>query len=297
MMLNNILQIAKLNSEWVVYLPIYLFILGQIAVWTNNRIKRYNENKSYKKWVIEWTAQSIPTIELQITETRKFCHLEKISSDFPLQTIMIYPFHIKKMIDSPIKGFIDSFVTNLQGNKKDNAKMIYDLIANFNSVQIIIDEIKERHLSWNNLRKDLVNDWNRCHLGFNRMINNNTVSIVTSSHEYIPFNMNVINILNKWSSNTAEHKTNLYNIEIEYLGVLKKYVKSEAEKDIQNKYAIEVNTYIEFEMNNLIKQWKSSKNITTNWFDLKANELEEALKNIVEIQRYFSKCKTKLFCI
>ena len=75
---NNFIfdQTAK-NPFWVVYIPIWLFIIGQLINWIVKIIKRVQETKHYKKWVLFWLKNSISEISNQVGLINDYIHIEK----------------------------------------------------------------------------------------------------------------------------------------------------------------------------------------------------------------------------
>jgi hypothetical protein len=294
---NNFIfdQTAK-NPFWVVYIPIWLFIIGQLINWIVKIIKRVQETKHYKKWVLFWLKNSISEISNQVGLINDYIHIEKQNNSFQPSQIMLSTIDLKGLVETSIKDYIYYFVINSKG-KSDESNDIYDLIINLNSIQNLIDEIKRRHFEYSDRLNQIITSWNTKFIEFNKIVNKHTIEIHSSNSKYLNYYESLNILLKDWVNKDESIKSDMTLVENEILKKILVFLIAVSESDVNNKYALELRELILHEFIVIIKQWKFVKEQNTLWFSTKKTEINNCLEKVKILNEELKATKTKWLLI
>ena len=185
-----------------------VFCLGLFCQWRKKKKTRLLELISFKTIIVEWTKLTEHTISLQYSLCQEFRDKLAIQEDISPISLNIESFLIDKLDNLEIQKLLDMIVINHDGDKKDNALIMLNIVAQINKLSKTEISIKDKYNEFYNYTNILMEQWNSNFNILDRYLKKIPLKIANSKTETeTKFYNSLSEIYNRFKTSSISNRT------------------------------------------------------------------------------------------
>ena len=276
-----------------VIITISLFFIGQMITFVTKKLSKRSESVSYRELILEWVEILEKPITQQIESCKEFS--KKIGNSLELQPeVLVYNNFLIEKIDSiPIERYINTFVINTYGCKKEKYKKTYNLISQFDFIKRAQDEMLAKYETYHKGSEELMEEWNKDFITLDQTILSQSLSLKAANIEH-PFQNEILQIVANWGRNSPNGQSSVINSKINLIEPLTKKVGQELKGNPRNDYAYNLDLNLQG-LSITLRKLEAHNEGNKELFESISNNIDDSLKKLKEAKRFFDR-ETKLKC-
>lgn len=285
------IEVARILIPTIV--TIILFFLGFMISWTKKKFEKFSEIKSYRELILEWVNLAEKPIEKQIERCKDFSIRVGSSQELQPEILEYNNFLIEKIETIPIERYINTFVINSRGVKKDKYTKTYNLISQFDYINRAQKEMLSYYEKYHEYCNELLNEWNSNFINLDKIVVKRTLYNKANAQEPKDnFHDQVLKIVVNWGRNSSNGQSSIANSKINLIEPLVKLVDAELKDHPMNDYAYNLDASLQG-LEITLKKIKENNSGNCILFESISHNMRESLSTLKNAKDFF-KNKTKL---
>lgn len=189
-------------------ITIVVFGLGIFIQWRSKKNDRLSMLISFKTVIVEWTKLIGNTIFIQYALYHRFVVDLRNQDNIQAISLINEPFLIDKLNELSLKELIDLMIVNHDGDKKQNALTLLNIVSEIQKLTNIENSIKDKYLEFKGYANSLMEKWNSNFKDIEIYLTNLPSKIATSQNDNeIKFYISLSKTFNDFNLNTDKNIT------------------------------------------------------------------------------------------